>query len=576
MSYLAQNKTARNFTRIFGRLLSFMFLTSAAAMPPHPGLLNNNSDSREPNGCRTAASSIPAQPGLNAPSELFSLQKANIDGTFRALAVLIEFSDKSGSVDAFKFDSLLFENRPGSVRDYYQEMSYSRLDITTINLPSSTGWVAAPQAYSYYCGGRQGVGGYPTNTQKLCEDIVDLIDPVVDFSEYDNNKNGYADAIILIHSGQGAEIYGRDSVDLIWSHKWNISPRKKDGVFIYEYTVQPEYWFQPGDMTCGVFCHELGHIFGLPDLYDRDESSYGIGNWSVMSYGSWLGPSHLGGCPAGLDAWSRIQLGFNTHINITTDTKDVSIAGITDGGPIYRLWSNGNPGCEYFLIENRRQTGYDTYLPGEGLLIWHIDETKAGAFNSINDNEHYPGNSSEGNYLVALEQADGLFQMEKRLSRGNAGDPYPGSSGAAEFSSTTTPDSKAYDDDITYVAVNDISSSGTVITADIIVSLPGETESPTTPAIPLSFDLGQNYPNPFNAETSIEINLSRSSLINLDIIDILGREVRTLAEENLPSGNSVIHWDGRDNLGEQVSSGVYFYRLTTECGKETKKMILLK
>ena len=130
-----------------------------------------------------------------------------------------------------------------------------------------------------------GLGAYPNNTQKLCEDLVDLVDPLVDFSDYDNDNNGYVDGLVLIHPGRGAEFSG--STSDIWSHKWGISPRNRDGVNIMNYSIQPEYWNAPGDITIGVYAHEIGHLFGLPDLYDTDNSSKGIGKWSTI----WRNPS---------------------------------------------------------------------------------------------------------------------------------------------------------------------------------------------------------------------------------------------------------------------------------------------
>ncbi len=81
------------------------------------------------------------------------------------------------------------------------------------------------------------------------------------------------------------------------------------------------------------------------------------------------------------------------------------------------LLQNSLCGTEYFLVENRQKTGYDTYLPGNGLCIYHID-------NSVNNNnnEWYPGHTSSGHYHVALEQADGLWNLEHNNGRGDAGD----------------------------------------------------------------------------------------------------------------------------------------------------------
>ena len=125
-------------------------------------------------------------------------------------------------------------------------------------------------------------------------------------------------------------------------------------------------------MTIGVYCHELCHGFGLPDLYDIDGSSKGIGRWGLMSGGSWNGS--LGNSPAHPCAWSRVELGVSTPVNVTTNQSDVTVTPVETGGTIYRLWDAGAVGDEYFLVENRQKTGYDSYLPGSGLMIWHCDD----------------------------------------------------------------------------------------------------------------------------------------------------------------------------------------------------------
>ncbi len=563
-------------SRILGLALLFLMLVlipDGAAMPPHPDLSDENRGIGTQLIYKTA---LRADATFESPSRLLRIGQAGISGNFKALAVLIDFPDKMNSVAAADFDTILFVNQFGSLRHYYNEISYGQLDIITLTLPSSLGWKMAPQAYSYYCDGQYGTGDYPHNSQRLCEDIVDLIDPYINFSEYDNNGDGYVDALILIHSGPGAELFGLDSTSLIWSHKWSIIPRAKDGVSVYEYTIQPEYWYNPGDITCGVFCHEMGHIFGLPEVYDRDNSSNGIGRWSLMAYGCWLGPSGLGDVPAGPDPWSRIQLGFKDYINITANSNSISILNIEEDGQIYRLWSAGNIGSEYFLLENRQNIGYDAYLPGNGLLIWHIDETQAGALNSNNDNEWYPGYTTNGNYLVALEQADGLYEIDQKISKGNAGDPFPGSSSITSFAPSTVPGSNSYDGDNTYVSVNNISASGSIMSVNLQVSLLSNINNQFSTELPVSFALGQNYPNPFNPVTSIEIDLAYQSKVSLIIYDILGRQIDRPIDNVLAPGKHFIRWNCQERGGDAISSGLYIYRLITEYGVDSKKMILTK
>jgi M6 family metalloprotease-like protein len=447
------------------------------AMPPHPDLETQ---------IRLSKVSLPdylfnpknlEERGINQPSfhpvNMTYPTGTGPTGSFKALVLLVNFSDNASTVNPSFFDTLVFENQQGCVRHYYREISYDALDIVTVDLPSTTGWQTAPQTYSYYVNGQYGLGSHPQNAQKLVEDLVDLVDSIVDFSQYDNDFDGEVDALIVVHAGPGAEFTG--SPNDIWSHKWGVtwswSLDLKDGVRIWEYTMQPEYWMSGYDMTCGVYCHELGHIFGLPDLYDTDYSSGGIGRWSVMAGGSWNGS--LGNSPAHPDAWCMTRLGYVAPTTVAVNTTDVEIPAVKDSPTIYKLWTDGSPANEYFLVENRQKIGYDSYLPHHGLLIYHVDDN-IGDYGA-NDEEWYPGHTAYGHYKVALEQADGLWEMEQSISSGNAGDPFPGSSDNTTFDGSSVPNTQDYDGTETYVKVMNISDSGDTTTCDFFVSAQNDT-----------------------------------------------------------------------------------------------------
>lgn len=94
--------------------------------------------------------------------------------------------------------------------------------------------------------------------------------------------------------------------------------------------------------------------------------------------------------------------------------------------------------------------------------------------------------------------------------------------------------------------------------------------------VPIGAKLGQNFPNPFNPDTRIAFSLAAASHVRLDVFNVLGQRVAVLVDESLSAGNHEVTWDGRDDHGYQVASGVYFYRLETPNASETRKMILLK
>ena len=290
-------------------------------MPPHPRVVEE---------IREGISRLPARQPEEEPrpewvGNPLAEKPVKLSGEIRALAILVDFSDRPKTTKAGFFDQFIFA-RPGkdgrSVNSYYDEVSYGKVDFVTVNKPSSLGWKRAPLSSGDYAQNGYCIDGtYPNNCQKLAEDVIDAVAGQVDFSQYDNDHDGVAEPVMIIHSGTGAEFTGRSSD--FWSHSWSMAnPRKLNGVWVSNYILMPEYWWnashESSDITIGVFAHEMGHGFwGLPDLYDTDYSSAGIGNWSLMATGSWNGPGNMGSSPAWPDAWSRIQMGFVTPSSLS-------------------------------------------------------------------------------------------------------------------------------------------------------------------------------------------------------------------------------------------------------------------
>lgn len=97
-----------------------------------------------------------------------------------------------------------------------------------------------------------------------------------------------------------------------------------------------------------------------------------------------------------------------------------------------------------------------------------------------------------------------------------------------------------------------------------------------TAALPSEYELGQNYPNPFNPETNIEFQVPRASQVDIEIYNILGRKVKTLVAGYKEAGFYTTHWDGTNENGAAVPSGVYFYRMTAGDYTVAKKMVMLR
>ncbi len=106
--------------------------------------------------------------------------------------------------------------------------------------------------------------------------------------------------------------------------------------------------------------------------------------------------------------------------------------------------------------------------------------------------------------------------------------------------------------------------------------LPTSSSEVRPSVVPESHRLGQNYPNPFNPTTTIEYELQRAGRVELDIFDAMGNRVRTLVNREMGAGHHRTQWDGRDERGQTLASGSYFYQLRTDEAVGTKKMVLLK
>jgi immune inhibitor A len=372
-------------------------------------------------------------------------ERAPLRGTVRVIVVLVQFTDKAMGATANHFQDLFFSSGVlphGSVKEYYAEATNSLVTLAG----DVVGPYQMPQTLAWYASNSSGLGGSgnPFRSPQLAHDAAVAADPDVNFGPYDNDGNGYVDAFIVVHAGQGAEVTG--SKGDIWSHKATLaSPYAADGTKIYGYLTIPE------DAKIGVCAHELGHLlFGFPDLYDTDYSSEGIGNWCLMSGGTWNGGGDI---PSHPSAWCKINQGW-AATTVVTATGAVTIPDVKVSHNVLRLWKDGTAGPEYFLVENRQRNGFDADLPGDGLLVWHVDENQGG-------------NTDESHYKVALLQADGKRDLEHNANRGDPGDPYPGSSGNTSVTASSTPNSKSYAVQDTCVSITNISPSGPTMTATI-------------------------------------------------------------------------------------------------------------
>lgn len=498
-------------------------------------------------------------------------------GERKALVILVDFNDNPATYQTSDFDSLIYGENQNSMRDYYTEASYGKFMVSKQS--DIVGWFPAPEDYSYYVGDSFGFyNDYPNNVQRLVEQACSLADPSIDFSQYDQDGDNIVDAIFIVHSGPGAEEFDRpESYNHIWSHQWQLSNtgtgcpgpyQTDDGVKVDFYSMEPERLAANSSrITVGVFAHEFGHILGLPDLYNIKNSTPGIGLFCLMAAGSWgqASSSDLpGNSPSHFCAWAKYQFNWITP----TPVQRTGIAKLENqqlpcaaqnpvgfrlledpGGPNWD-WTGGTG--EYFLVENRFRSGFDKSLPGNGLLILHIDDSRTD-----NTNENHP--------LVGIMQADG--DPDFLLSDlGSANDLWRADSSG--FGDATTPSSRFYNETPSGVSVYNISAGDSVMTASFWIA-------------PLLLGEIKACPNPFRADNipswgrKVIITYTPSDTVELgnqfpsfkvSIFNIAGELVRVLDSElngEIDRYSRSAFWDLKNEKNQDVVSGMYLYVIET-------------
>jgi len=429
--------------------------------------------SRQPSGLKRKL--IPEPLSLEDNSPTPELYRTRSD-TFRVPMILVEFSDYGSQYDQSKFDSLMnYEgythmnhSNTGSFRDYYKEISYGQF-IPDVDIK---GWFIAEYGHNYY--GHD--NGYD-RVRQLVRDMVDSLEAEgFDWSIYDNDDDGYVDALNLAHAGPGAE--EGDGTN-IWSHKWSLGDISVsyDGVIIDSYNFNPE--MQLGNfVSIGVLAHEFGHALGLPDLYDTDRSSTGSGKLSLMASGSWGTSGTTPWYPSTMIGWCKNELGWVEVVELPISQNNINIEQTYSNNIIYKV-QHPTAENEFWYIENRQKIGSDTLMHQAGLAIWHVNNEIAQGWRP-NDDEPY--------YGVGLEQADGLNHLENSFPSDGA-DIYPGTTNNYHFTNNSLPNTNSLYGQPSMIKIQNISEPGPIMMLDIEYA----------PIIPATIEIldGSGYVNDF-------------------------------------------------------------------------------
>ena len=383
-------------------------------------------------------------------------------GEVRPLIILVQFSDTkfttTGS-DAKQFYNDMFNKQGftytnganGSVRDFYVDSSAGQF-LPTFDI---VGPVTLPETCFYY-GTNLGSQDNPARLVEFVREACTLADEMVNFADYDNDGDGVVDNVYFYFAGYGAADSGESRT--IWPHASTYPITAKnaglsdttltlDGVSIGSYTCSNEIngtVKTPQHAGIGTFVHEFGHVLGLADHYDTyyGAATFDPKKYDTMATGSY---NNNGNTPPVYSAYERACLGWTDLIELKSGTDTLNVLpDLKDSNKAYRVSVDGTLGNEFFVLENRQQKGWDTYIPGHGMLMWHIDYDK-----DVWDNNEV--NITSTHQRVDIVEADG-----RRTDTTTSGDTFPGTSNVTTWQMTSWADENV-------MALDDIEEKDSVI-----------------------------------------------------------------------------------------------------------------
>ncbi len=513
------------------------------------------------------------------------IQLASATGTKTNFVLLIQFKDLKfkdnppfrnssdseiikGFDDLFNKTNYNKDGAVGSVKDYFKEISYGKLEYKSVISPIVTLEFEddARNYYEYY-GEKNGANISVRRTREMIEYALKKLDQQgYDFKSLWPDSN-VPEGFSVVHAGGGAE---SGNYDFIWSHKSTLTQSVTlDGITFSNYHTEPAGRGTNGDeglIRIGVVCHESLHFFGLPDLYDTTYMTGGLGDFCVMSGGEWNGDK--GSRPCHPSVWCKYKLGL---IDCQTAVEGENSIGESAKDPeaFYIFKPSSFNTKEYFLMENRQNVGFDKGIPGskKGILIYHIDERQDGNDLVYNDN-----------YLVQLEEAGSgtanwaHFPFLRSASFEGSDSDYFRNSTKSYFNDdcTASPNSKSYAGVPSGIKISEISSSSSLMTfmcgKDVVV------------VDELSKVLC--YPNPARKGVINIINLPTDVQdFSVEIFTLTSKVVRSYSADDTEfttDGYRKVKWDCKNDAGEEVAPGVYLVLVKNASKKKVMKVAVIR
>ena len=358
-----------------------------------------------------------------------------LTGSPRSLVILMGFTDLAFAQTKENFSDLLnqsgysYNGATGSARDYFIASS----DSLFSPIFDVYGPYEADHNMAYY-GAEE--GGYHDRQpySLIVEACQKAAAAGVNMKDYDTDGDGVLDNVFVFYAGNNQAEGG--SANTIWPHRSDLTSLniQVGGIRLASYACTSEY---RGTGTTrapiGTFCHEFGHVLGLPDFYDTSYDHYTVGNWDIMCSGSY---NNQGRTPPTYASHERFYLDWLKPVQLT-DPGEYFLQPLTESNSAYliattthNLVGNNPSPKEYFLLEYRARKGWESpsgSLPGTGMLVWHVDYSEAAWSNNT------PNNGKQM-LRMHLEEANGISWQERSQGEdGKSSDPYPGTQNITSF-----------------------------------------------------------------------------------------------------------------------------------------------
>ena len=353
----------------------------------------------------------------------------------RGLVILVNFNDLAFETSKEEMDSMLIGTNytrnysysysgttyhissQGSALQYFQDASNGQYNPQF----DVIGPVTISNNMSYY--GKNDSKGNDLYPDKMVSEACKLADTEfdVDFTQYDNDNDGYVDFVFVIYAGYGEADGG--AATTIWPHAWNLSAVgtscQVDGKTVDLYACGNELdYYSKMHTGIGTFCHEFSHVLGLPDLYVTNTASHSTMNeWDIMDYGPY---NNEGNTPPTFSAYERFFMGWlqprlivdpeNVELKELQESNEALLISSTDQ---HNLIGNNPDPTTFYIVENRQLKGWDEHLPGHGMMLTKIQYSYNRWYqNTVNNSSSKMG--------VDLVEANG-----KATNQGKATDLFP-------------------------------------------------------------------------------------------------------------------------------------------------------